>query len=141
MDPEKKQKLVEGYRKRLLIPVDTPTVLNLNTINGTHIAKGYTRIVIGERGPYIEFEDSHMVAENMFIPDDQKWRLQSSAAYYNEWRSVDAANVKIYHQKKVVDYADYKVGMWYISPFELTSKEFPILVEEKNPVRVSKLCV
>jgi hypothetical protein len=27
--------------------------------------------------------------------------------------------VKVYDQKRSVDYADYKVGLYYISPFDL----------------------
>jgi len=27
--------------------------------------------------------------------------------------------VKVYDQKRTVDYADYKVGLYYISPFDL----------------------
>ena len=36
-----------------------------------------------------------------------------------EWRSKDQNNVKVYDQKRSVDYADYKVGLFYISPFDL----------------------
>jgi hypothetical protein len=36
-----------------------------------------------------------------------------------EWRTKDQSNVKVYEQSKTVDYADYKVGLYYISPFDL----------------------
>ena len=36
-----------------------------------------------------------------------------------EWRTNDQSNVKVYDQKRTVDYADYKVGLFYISPFDL----------------------
>ena len=36
-----------------------------------------------------------------------------------EWRTSDESNVKVYDQKKTVDCADYKVGLFYISPFDL----------------------
>ena len=36
-----------------------------------------------------------------------------------EWRTKDQSNVKVYEQKRSVDYADYKVGLFYISPFDL----------------------
>ena len=36
-----------------------------------------------------------------------------------EWRTKDQSNVKVYDQKRTVEYADYKVGLFYISPFDL----------------------
>jgi hypothetical protein len=36
-----------------------------------------------------------------------------------ESRTKDQSNVKVYDQKRTVDYADYKVGLFYISPFDL----------------------
>ncbi len=57
------------YRKRLQIPVDEG---NPNTVftteSGIKVANGYERIVIGERGPYIEFAPFHIVGENIHIP-------------------------------------------------------------------------
>ena len=35
--------------------------------------------------------------------------------YYTEYRSNGESNVKLYVQKKTVSYADYKIGMCYIS--------------------------
>ena len=75
--------------------------------------------MIGGRGPYIEFDESQVIDDNIKIPRDQKWRLHSDKAYYIEFRSIDEANVKIYYQRKTVGYADYKVGLSYISPFDL----------------------
>ena len=36
-----------------------------------------------------------------------------------EWRTKDQSNVKVYDQKRTVEYANYKVGLFYISPFDL----------------------
>ena len=71
---------------------------------------------MGERGAYIEFLPENMHMENLHIPPDQKWRLQSEVAYYIEHRSRDDANVKVYEQRRTVGYADYKIGMFYIAP-------------------------
>jgi hypothetical protein len=75
------------------------------------LATGYTRIVVGERGAYIEFTPENMCMENLHIPHDQKWRLQSEVDYYNEHRSRDTANVKVYEQRRTVGYADYKLAL------------------------------
>jgi len=37
--------------------------------------------------------------------------------------------VKIYDQKRTVDYADYKVGLFYISPFDLCVEKEPVITK------------
>lgn len=86
------------------------------TKSGLIVANGYDRIVIGKRGPYIEFSDRHIVMENIYVPFDQKYRLGNDKYFYDEWRTKGEENVKIYNQKNTVEYADYRIGKWYISP-------------------------
>ena len=92
------------------------------SVNGTLLARGYTRLVIGGRGAYLEFTPGQMVMENLSIPRDQEWRLQSENAYYLEHRSRDAAYVKVYEQRRMVGYADYKIGLFYIAPADVIIK-------------------
>ena len=87
--------------------------------SGTLLAQGYVRVVIGGRGAYIEFAREQMALENLHIPPKQEWRLDSENAYYIERRSNDESSVKVYDQKRTVDYADYKIGMFYIAPAEV----------------------
>ena len=87
------------------------------------LATGYTRIVAGERGAYIEFTPENMCMKNLQIPPDQKWRLQSDVAYYIEHRSRDEANIKVYEQRRTVGYADYRIGMFYIAPGDVVIKQ------------------
>lgn len=47
-----------------------------------------------------------------------RWKLTRPEIYYIECRSRSGF-IKLYEQKKCVDYADYLVGMYYISPFYL----------------------
>ncbi len=109
---------ISEYISRLKIPIigDNNTVFTdqFNTIIGI----GYIRIVIGDRGPYIEFAPIHLIGQIMSIPDDQLWRLNSKSAYYVEYRTLKS-NIKVYYQLKPVNYADYVVKMCYISPFDL----------------------
>lgn len=91
--------------------------LPICTKAGIPVADSFTRIVHGGRGAYVEFDD----VKNVFIPDKEQWRLRSDRAFYVEHRTFDG--VKVYHQKKPVDYADYKVGKWYISPLYLDDFE------------------
>jgi len=74
------------------------------------IAKGYNRIVIGDRGPYIEFLPEHMIMDNIFIP------LEQHHTYFIEYQSKCVEKIFIYHQRKTVKYADYRIGMYYIDP-------------------------
>lgn len=37
--------------------------LDFYTVSKIKIAVGYIRVVIGERGPYIEFDDSHLTKD------------------------------------------------------------------------------
>jgi hypothetical protein len=44
-------------------------------------------------------------------------------------RTQDPRNVKVYEQKKIVDCADYKVGLFYISPFDLFVEGGPVITK------------
>ena len=37
--------------------------------------------------------------------------------------------MKVYEQLRTVDYADYKVGLFYISPFDLFVEGKPVITE------------
>ncbi len=83
------------------------------------LSKGYNRIVIGDRGPYAEFTDAQIVLPSFHIPKTQLYRLTDRRVYYIEMRSVDVYDVKLYYQLQTVAYADYKIGMFYMSPYDL----------------------
>ena len=82
---------------------------------GTLISESYVRVVRGERGDYIEIDPKLLIWKNTHIPETEKKRIGNLIYYYDEYRTNDKCNVKIYHQKKKVDYADYVIGMIYIS--------------------------
>lgn len=105
------------------------------TKSGTHIATGYTRIVYGDHGPYIEFEKS------MIHSDNFTYRRKCEYAYYDEMYSKDSSRTMLYVQRRTVvnlpnppsgpksfrgnrleGYADYKAGMVYVDPFKITVK-------------------
>jgi hypothetical protein len=87
--------------------------------DGNVLSKGYNRIVTGGRGPYVEFTDEQINFKSFHIPKDQLYRTTDRRVYYIEFRSVDESNVKLYYQLQTVVYADYKIGMFYISPYDL----------------------
>jgi hypothetical protein len=89
--------------------------------SGLLIATNYVRVVHGGRGDYVEFERDQIVWGNTTIPKRQRWRLEDpnwiEKIFYVEHRTLDG--VKIYDQKRTVNYADYKIGMIYISPSDI----------------------
>jgi hypothetical protein len=128
--PKTSEEIREGYRQRLILP-EFPSEgkpIRFLTSSETEVAQGYERVVIGDRGPYIEFSDNHIVWMSLHIPKDQSWRV-AGRCYYIEYRTDDKSNVKVYKQKAVVGYADYKVDMLYISPFDLVTEQYPMLIK------------
>ena len=90
----------------------------LTTRNGFPFAEGFNRIVQGDRGTYVEFETDHIIQANVHIPEDSKFRITPDwhkKVYYYEYRTLDSCNVKLYYQRKLVSYADYQVGKWYVA--------------------------
>ena len=97
--------------------------LELKTSNGLVLATSYTRVVHGGRGDYIEFTREQLILNNLHIPPNQNWRVTnpdwSKKVFYIEHRSNDERYVKVYEQLRLVDYADYKIGYFYIAPGDL----------------------
>lgn len=101
------------------IPLTGGTTQTFMTRNGLILAAGYVRVVIGDRGPYVEFTRHMINHESLMIPEYEKWRVHSPNSYYIEYRSKDIGFVKVYFQKQTVAYADYIIGNYYISPKDL----------------------
>ena len=112
---------MKPYRKRLAIDVDSgsETLIFLSHSN-LHLATGYTRVVIGGRGPYVEFLARQIEFNSFTVPEAELYRIEDARAFYVEWRSKCESNVKLYVQKRTVAYADYKIGYCYLSPYDLT---------------------
>ena len=117
------------WEKRLLINVEHGADLKFYSQGGLYLAYGYLRVVIGKRGPYVEFSPNQIIWENFLVPEKEKYRLTNAVVYYNEYRSKDPLFVKLYHQKRAVAYADYRIGLCYMSPFDLLRDEYqPVII-------------
>ena len=94
----------------------------INTINDIPIATNFIRVVYGGRGNYVEFSKEQLTPfkKNFSMPWNSKWRIKHPHAFYLEYRTTDG--IKIYFQKKTVSYADYKIGMFYISLQDINMK-------------------
>ena len=113
----------QDYRARLLIPETGDPMRQLFTRAGSLIADGYVRVVIGARGPYVEIDNEQIWRSHLRVPAAEVYRFNDAHVFYATYRSNDDSDVKVYWQRKPVDYADYQVGMYYVSPFDLVDRE------------------
>ena len=122
--------LSEKYRGFFLENVPIGLDINgggpLMTVQGSIVCNEYKRIVIGDYGAFVEFER---------VPDGTRFIIAPGQEYrvYDErysknvkyvWLTIpDDSNIKIYHQKKKVAYADYVPGMYYVSVHEVVLQQ------------------
>ena len=125
------------YKDLLKIP-ENGTSLELKTSFDTVIARKYERVVIGQRGPYIEFTTNQILCDKLFIPKNQLYRLSDPKLYYIEFRTNDDSNVKVYYQMRTVAYADYKIGYFYISPADLYVNGIKCLSSQEDLIKASE---
>lgn len=103
--------------------VDGDKNCNIYSKGGTLIATGYNRVVIGDYGAFVEFDKTQVIKQNIKVKVGQEYRYNdkqySENVKYLWLTAKDNSDCKIYFQKKTVNYADYKEGMFYISPYEV----------------------
>lgn len=105
--------LIKEYylEKCFLIGLTRPEKL-INNSN-TLISNGYERVVVGDYGAYVEFSNDQAACEN-FI---EKWPGKPKRPVKYIWLETnDDLKTKIYLQKAMVSYADYKPGFYYVAP-------------------------
>ena len=85
------------------------------------ISTGYSRVVIGDYGAYVEIPLYKMILDDIIIKPGEEYRFEPGYenVKYHWYCLYKNRDIKIYYQKHPVDYADYKPGMFYISPLEL----------------------
>ena len=122
------KKLSEEVRQKYLDNIGSDLSIvggsdKLYSLNGTLIANGYTRIVIGDYGAFIEYEKEQSVKKHYKIKEGQEYRVNdpnySKHVKYIWLTAKDDSDIKIYYQKRKVSYADYKPEMLYVSPYEV----------------------
>ena len=84
--------------------------LPIKTLSGLTVATNYIRVVYGGRGAYVEFSPTQMIGQALHATNIKHY-------YYTELRTLDG--VMVYLQKHCVNYADYLLSMYYISPMFL----------------------
>lgn len=108
------------YAARLAVKLEGDPWTRFRDKHGELLAVGYERVVIGERGPYVEFTQDSLVLREFEA-------VEAKHRYYLELRSRHS-NVKCYVQSLPVDYADYRPGLCYISPFDVYVDGKPVIV-------------
>lgn len=106
------------YKDMLTIPIEDGHGIPLCVNSPYVIANSYRRVVIGQRGPYVEFSKNEIFEKELYIPKSQLYRLSDPKVYYIEFRTIEG-DAKVYYQMRSVAYADYKIGYFYISPSDL----------------------
>jgi hypothetical protein len=108
------------------------------TTRGTLVAKGYLRVVYGDHGAYLE-----LLKEQVLWDAWERERVR--IGYYDKWYARDGSRLMLYDQRKTVEdlpnppagprsfkgdrkegYADYRVGRYYLSPYEVTMSKIDI---------------
>lgn len=96
---------------------------NIFSLTGVLIANKFERIVIGDYGAFVEISDDDIIKENICIKPGEEYRINeprySEHVKYFWYEPKEGYKSKLYFQQKTVDYADYKPGFWYVSPYEI----------------------
>ena len=85
------EEIRQGYRDRLILPElpdedEEIEEIIFYTKSGLEVARWYERVVIGDRGPYIEFQGEMLTKEN-FAPN--------AAKFVYELRKVQDAQLRM----------------------------------------------
>jgi len=79
-------------------------------------ATGYERIVHGGRGDYMELNKNQIVVSLQSKFKQELPNEISNEPWYYYWLIPEGRDEKVYWQCRTVNYADYKIGYYYISP-------------------------
>lgn len=100
---------------------------------GTLICNGYSRIVVGDYGAFVEYSPHQAKIRQYKVKPGEEYRLNSSESSrnikYYWYTTKDSSNIKIYHQQRTVPYANYKPGFFYVSPYEVYTNEHIRMLE------------
>lgn len=88
--------------------------------SGLLLSNGFIRVVHGGRGDYVEISSEQICLDVLCLPCP---RVEQLHYYFVEHRVARDMKVVVYEQLHEVDYADYKIGMYYISPIYLRDFE------------------
>lgn len=149
----------ELLEKELFLPEEGDEYTEFLLSNGSLFAKGYTRIVYGDHGPYLEVSKQQikcaLVSYFRNTIDYDNLPDENYKYYYYWLYPINTPKIKVYLQIKTVanlpnapkredgkrsafnrveGYADYKRGMFYVDPYSLRVQD-PRKTGLKNGLR------
>lgn len=85
--------------------------------DGSLFADNFIRVVHGGRGDYIELSKDQ-IKVNLISKFGQKLpsSVPNGESFFYYWLLPEGRTEKVYWQIKTVNYADYKIGLYYIDP-------------------------
>lgn len=92
--------------------------------SGNGISRGFSRVVVGDYGAFVEIPEEYLFDGALKMRHGTEKRMEFANAKYI-WMCPESKDgkqdtgCKVYKQVKPVLYADYKPGMYYVSPFHL----------------------
>lgn len=115
--------LRDHYRSRLLLP-EQGDGRALHLQSGLQLSNGYTRVVVGDYGAYVEISPEQLIQSSV---RDRFGNRRTPKRRIKYWWMVptDGSVAKVYEQVRTVAYADYKPGMFYIAPDDLQPGQAP----------------
>jgi hypothetical protein len=132
--PNRKRDKEKLEREWMLPEFGTQTLVRFETTDGTVLAVGYTSVLYGDHGPYVEFDKEHIRFDNWVLNTVK----QHPNRFYDEW-FADGGRVLLYDKLQTVHgqscppaglssvtnlrpegYAAYKVGKCYLELSEFT---------------------
>ena len=118
--------ILRGHHAAQVAPLD-PAAPLFTLAHGIRIATGFTRVVIGDYGAYIEIAPEQIIAGTL----KPKFNGTPPRPVKYIWLTVIGdPSVKVYEQKGTVAYADYQVGLFYVAPSDVQPYQMPRTVYE-----------
>jgi len=88
---------------------------NIYLKDETLFANEFVRVIHGNRGDYVEFKKDQIIPD-LISKFNNNITNNSNNFYYYWLYPVNNPEIKVYFQQRIVKYADYKIGMYYVSP-------------------------
>lgn len=64
-------------------------------------------------------------ASEFIVQIGEEYRLKKDYNVKYNWLTInDNSNIKIYYQKRLVDYADYQINKYYVSVHEIMAHSY-----------------
>jgi hypothetical protein len=99
----------------------------LETGRGVLLCTSFERVVVGDYGAFIEIRSDLINADQVCMQKGQEFRRDDPKYRDNVkylWLTLRSdGSLKLYQQQRPVSYADYRLGSYYVSVFDVKPVE------------------